>query len=391
MGKSVKNKQRVIEAAQQAARDAFAQNSRIAATPPPVRPLEEELADFHAHMIRPCSEFILKTRSSNRQKQLLELARFVFGRYRVPKVLDQVWGQYMLPELPTGQPTPYNRRAEAARLMRNPNLARIDFRHWYVCVATGGSLYKEHTKTFLTKKETHLFLTSPHGLDLGQTLVAAVAQAAGAAPGMALRLARSKLAIQDLTSSFWLDAIRYFSRPDCTPSTHQEVSDLVDFIQAKHQEDRNFRLIGTGQSLQALLRRKEEWHRALARAKILGDGRWEGAPLPNHQEILKDQLGNEVVWDFYQITSAKELAAEGTAMRHCVLSYRQSCVSGKCSIWSLGVIDKYGTRHRKITIELLDSGVIVQKRGLANRLPRSDENNAIARWAQKMGLGDRTW
>ena len=257
-----------------------------------------------------------------------------------------------------------------------------------MCVATGGSLYKEFTKFFLTKKETHLFLNCNQELDLCQTLVYAVAVAAGAPLGTASRLARSKLALEDLTCDFWLDAIRFFARPDHCPASSSEVSDLVDFVRAQRAENRNFRLVGSGYSLHALQRRKEEWHRALARAKVLGNCQRDGAPLPDHQEHTKDIHGNEVVWDFKQILNSKDLGAEGTAMRHCVLSYRNDCVSGRCSIWSLALLDRYGERQRKITIELTNAGHIVQKRGLANRLPRSEENHVIALWARAMGLVD---
>ena len=76
-------------------------------------------------------------------------------------------------------------------------------------------------------------------------------------------------------------------------------------------------------------------------------------------------------------------------MRHCVYGYKASCVAGRCSIWSLVRTDAYGSRSRRLTIELASGGAIVQKRGLANRLPRPDEDAVVARWALQFNLDDR--
>lgn len=398
MGKASKIKQREAEAKEAEFRQHFAQLSRKAAARPEPRPLVEEFAAYQAHFIRPPEAFVLRTRSSHRDKQVLEMARHLFGRYRVPRVLEKAWGAY-LPDMSPAGALPRRRldgherpahQQGPAPVRGNPNFRSIDFRAWFVCVATGGSLYKEHTKGLLTKKETHLFLEAPDSLDPCQSIIHAVARAAGANPGDASRLARSRLA-EKTFNAFWFDAVRFFCLPGHMPASVSLVNDLIDYISHRHVEDNSWRLLGSSCSLEALVRRMEQWHRALARAKDLMGLSWPGVDLPDHvveQTDPKDH-NRKIIWTFHQITTGKELAAEGSAMRHCVFSYKASCIDGRCSIWSLTRTEPFQTPVRKLTIEVDRFGTIVQKRGLANRLPRPEEDHIVKQWASAMGLDNR--
>jgi hypothetical protein len=402
MGKSSKTKQRVTEAKEAEFQNRFAQ-ARQAPRTVASRPLIDEFGGYLEQAVRSPETFTSRTRSSDRGKQAIEMARHLFGRFRVPRVLEQAWGAYILDEphasgILNRRPAGVPQAPAAGRVPRvaghaaapgsNLNLAHVDFRAWFVAVATGRSLYKEHTKGFLTKKETASFLGAPSVLDICQAIVYAVARGAGALDGPAQRLARSKLAAQAFHDPFWFDAIRFFCLPDHMPVSITQANDLVDFVVSRHQEDRHFRLLGSSQSLAAILRRMEQWHRALARAQDLSGIQWDGVDLPDYTVEHKDpdHKNRTIEWTFHQITTGKELAAEGTAQRHCVFGYKASCVSGRCSIWSLTRTDMVGTKVRHLTIELTSHGRIVQKRGLANRPPRSDEERAVADWAAKFNL-----
>lgn len=389
MGKSSKIKQRKAEADEAAFQQRFAMLSRSAAAAPQERPLIDEFAAYAPHFVRSPDEFELRTRSSSRAKQVLEMARHLFGRFRVPRVLEQAWGAY----LPDPATLPVRRPDDLPLRNRPPvggNLSTIDFRAWFVCIATGGSLYKSHTKGLLTKKETHAFLAAPPTLSLCQAIVYAVAKCAGACEGSAQRLARSKLS-EKRFDEFWFDAVRFFCLPDNLPESVAVVNDLTDYIAHRRREDAAFRLLGSSQSLAAVLRRMEQWHRALARAKDLSGVQWDGVDLPDHEITQKDpeNKNHVITWRFHQITTGKELAAEGTAQRHCVFGYKQSCIGGRCSIWSLTRTQQFGSPVRRLTIELTSSGEIVQKRGLANRLPRPEEEHIVEQWARAMGLTNR--
>ena len=83
-----------------------------------------------------------------------------------------------------------------------------------------------------------------------------------------------------------------------------------------------------------------------------------------------------------------QLFQEGLRMHHCVVTYKDDCVSGECSIWSLTSEYPIGRRNRGVTIELRNDGRIVQCRGFANRLPYANEVAICRRWAEDNGL---TW
>jgi hypothetical protein len=389
MGKSLKTKQRKAEAEESAFKQHFVQLSHAAAKVVPEQPLLDEFQAYSGQFVRPAEGFVLRTRSGHRDKQALEMARHLFGRFRVPRVLEQAWSAY-LPDAPE------DRRALAQRppgapeaVLRRPagNLSRHDFRAWFICVATGGSLYKQHAKNLLTKKETHIFLAAPPALDLCQAIIYAVALAAGISTGGALRLARSKLAQKDFTP-FWFDVVRFFCLPENLPASVAVVNDLTDYLDNRHREDAAFRLLGSSQTLPAILRRMEQWHRALARAKDLVGISWDGVDLPDHTIEQRDpeNKGLMLTWCFKQIVTGRELAAEGTAMRHCVFGYKSSCAAGDCSIWSLTQTSGLGVKTRRLTIEVSRYGEIRQKRGLANRQPRPEEEHAINQWASAVNL-----
>jgi hypothetical protein len=390
MGKSVKRKQQQLHDEQTAFQQRFAQLSRAAAHVEPPPPLINEFQAYSEHFVRPADTFVLRTRSAHRDKQALELARHLFGRFRVPRVLEQAWSSYLgAPTLVGAQPLQRRGRGREAGpgQAQNINLNNIDFRAWFVCVATGGSLYKTHTKDLLTKKETHTFLGAPAALTLCQAVIYAVAIGAGASVGNALRLARSKLAAEPF-GAFWFDCVRFFCLPDHLPDSVDQTNDLVDYLAARKREDRQFRLLGSSQTLAAVKRRMVEWHRSLARAKDLEGISWEGVAVADFRVEQKDPNHHDktIVWEIHQITTGKELAAEGTAMRHCVYGYKHSCVEGRCSIWSLTSADTFGHKVRKLTIEVNNYGHIVQMRGLANRTARPEERHIVNLWSRQAGL-----
>ncbi len=42
-------------------------------------------------------------------------------------------------------------------------------------------------------------------------------------------------------------------------------------------------------------------------------------------------------WTVQELKSSWELAAEGTALNHCVVSYSDQCADGHTAVWSIGV------------------------------------------------------
>lgn len=330
----------------------------------PDEPLIKDIESFRCHFIRSEDKFLLKTKSKIREKQLKELVRYVFHKYTVPEFMFDIW------------------------VSKNTNNIRrqFDFKQWYICVAKGGSLYKEFAKDLLTKKETHLFLNCSHTVSIEEAVVYSIAKAEGVSDGIALRIAKTKINDKEITD-YWKDNIRWFAKN--TPESIKVVNDLVDYLVAKKLESPNFTLMGAGFTLVSLLKKMHDWHYDLRRLKAIGEANWEGHPINDSKYTYIDQYNVEYAWNFYQIKSAKELQEEGNSQRHCVLSYKDSCIKGICSIWSLklGFLDDTKKQSkRKLTIEVRNDGRIVQIRGLANRSIKNDEKNIVDKWAKDNGL-----
>lgn len=361
MGHKTKQKMMEAEEKENAFKLSFNRVSKIAKekASKPADPLILQFVKHSAYFFRNPKDFVLKTKSSNRDKHLLLFARFVFGKYTVPKILDQVWEE------------------------KSTIGTKFDYKQWYICVATGGSLYKEHLKDVMTKKEVHNFLQCKYPLKPDEAIVYAVARTHGATEGIANRIAKSRISGRPFTA-FWRECIRFFSTEGNVPESVEQINDLTDYLSNKHAEDRKFSIIGFGYTLKSIIKKMEDWHYALRRVKAMGNHQWEGHPHPDQSFNYKDDQGQPIVWLFKQLKTSKDLAAEGTAMHHCVFSYRDRCISGSCSIWSVKTINYMGVEKRRVTVEMTKSGAIVQTRGFANRTAKNDEKSAINHWLRTL-------
>jgi hypothetical protein len=352
-------------------------------------------------ILRPYAEFWVndpnkyqfKTKSSNPRKQLLELVKFTFATYRVPAQLAKIW-EDRIPEPPqtnyAGWQARRRQHAQPAGMnhMSRRRIVADDLAHWYICVAQGGSLYKQYAKKYLTKKEVHTLLTCPHDLSINQIMVYAMAMTFAENEGVALRLARSKL--NETAIGEFLKTVIYFFAKN-PPKSIEETNDLLDFILTRHREFANIQghaaFTMSGQTLHGLRRKCQDWHYELRRIKDMGTYEWEGAPIPDEVIEMKNGEGNTVKWHFTQIKTSKALAAEGTAMRHCVYSYRDRCVRHEVYIFSLSSQSVYGAMiTKKVTLELRNDGSIVQARGVANRIMKAEERHIVKTWASRNGL-----
>lgn len=335
--------------------------------------LKEIIEEYKSSFIKDIDNFKFKTKSKDEEKQLLELVRYAFNKFTVPSFMYRAW------ELS------YSINKENIKILKE----KTNYKDWYVCIATGGSLYKSYFKNFFTKKETHIFLTCKYDLSINQALVYSVAKAEYNNEGIALRIARSKLSRKVITNKFWKNSIRFFAKN--TPKSINEIDDLVDFLSAKYRENRKYSILGQGYTLNSLNKKMNDWHYDLRRLKNIGNASWKGAELDDSEYIKKDEYGNEIIWKFTQIKTAKELQLEGNKQRHCVFSYKDSCIKGYCSIWSLSTIDHLGITSKKLTIELSSGLSISQARGVANRSPKPQEQAILEKWAFDNGLSYRSY
>ena len=153
-----------------------------------------------------------------------------------------------------------------------------------------------------------------------------------------------------------------------------------------------------GRTVEALLKRMEEWHEALARLDRKGRHTWNPSGIPPLERIEKDPLSSGTChWRVVEITDCMALAEEGRAMRHCVRSYQSACLKGETSIWSLRhAFSDNPTVRRLLTIEVNNHRrAIVQVRGTCNQplsAMRGHRRMMLARevlrdWARQRNLG----
>ena len=163
--------------------------------------------------------------------------------------------------------------------------------------------------------------------------------------------------------------------------TIEKINDLVDFINAEKTANANFNIFGNGWTLSSLTKRMHDWHYQLSRAKKMGSFSWNGHDFKDFEFIRNEGELNCEHWTLTQIKTSKELLEEGSKQHHCVYGYKDLCLNGSTSIWSLKVNGK-----RKVTIEVRSNRSIVQARGFANRKTTGEEDNLINQWARTNDL-----
>jgi hypothetical protein len=323
-------------------------------------PIYKILLDYEKKFINNPSNYQLKTKSKNEDKQLLEYVKFVFGKYPVCNPLLNNWIQ-----------------------QKNINdKYQQMFKDWYICVATGGSLYKDHCKDVLTKKEVHYLLNCSYDFSSKKAVVYSIAKANKSTEGNSLKISQSKIVDKPFFNPFWKSVICFFAINET--NNLAQLNDILDYVEHKHNENTTFSM--AGQTVKNLLEKMHDWHRSLQRIKDIGNHSWNGCHIPDKTYTHTDSLGDDFTWHFHQIKNSKELAAEGNKMRHCVFSYRDKCINNSISIWSLSKTENYNLNSPKITIELRNDGTIIQARGLANRAPRNEERHIIKKWSTENGL-----
>jgi len=353
------------------------------------------ILDYGDRRIREISTFNRSLRTKDRGKITLAVATHLFGKYKVPSYLQECW--YLEQEIVsnTNLRQHWWERRQARQDIVRVSAEEIRLRRqWFITAASGGSLYKEHTKGILSKQETHTFLNCPVDADFREAIIFAIATNHTQDLGIRTRVMKSKLrdfpGITWLERNIWREVIQFFCSNEIPL---QEMNDLIDYfihcdnrarIQQTHYSLR-------GRNLQSLRRQMQDWHYELARVKRMGDARWEGIPIADDEFELDGMPGNK--WSFTQIKTSKDLAAEGTAMHHCVYSYQEKCVSGKSSIWSVKRHQpkKSIAFERALTLEINENGEVIQIRGFANRQARPEEMHAVNHWMRKNYLTARRY
>jgi hypothetical protein len=338
------------------------------------RALDEARAGLAGYAIRDGALWRPKLKTRDPARLRLAAARHLYARYPVGGHLEAIWMS--------------DEGVDAAEQRLR--------RRWYATAARGDSLYKAGASEWLSRKEVHVFLNAPDGLDFEQAFWFAIARGM-AGEAAAFRVARSKIALTPRSQiGFWRDIARLFATQ---AARTDEIDDLADYLAAKIRADAAYSL--KGRTLASLRRASDEWHRdvaAVARIEAMQRrqtafasqapaGRWAGASLPDWswKPPGEEAKARREEYAMVQLTTASDLVAESRAMHHCVWTYAEKCMGGSASIWSLRL--KSGKSvSRLLTVELDRRHRAVQVRGFRNRIATADENRVLDRWARAVGV-----
>jgi hypothetical protein len=171
---------------------------------------------------------------------------------------------------------------------------------------------------------------------------------------------------------FWINVFDLLFKKG---TTRFELVNLTDYIRFVYF-DLNQKIDLKNISLNSLRMRSLEWHTNLSFVKR-GNKKLTSLKI----KIFKYTDPNtDLKYCIRQLGTTAELYAEGKWMNHCVYTYTDYCIAGTTFIFSFRQIDDK-TELPIITIEVNKSRIIIQRKGMYNRVPTTFEDEVIAMWA----------
>ncbi len=304
--------------------------------------------------------------SHNPHRQFRELARHLLCRYETPPFLLSAFFQAQSP---------------MARLQQS----------WLVHAGNGVSLRGLTLPMTLTKRMAYLALTkTPEGLSVEEGWRWVQVLGRGGSEKLARAVVATRLGQRFEDEPFWETVIQFFVNNPMLD--HNQVGPLVDYLQferssPRRADDRDRLPPGftmQGRTPAALLARMEAWHERLATQSRVSREQWEPCGLTGYQSEERDpQSGHSRFWSIEELTTAKLLIAEGSAMCHCVGTYAGACSRAEVSIWSLRVrMAPGGEPERVMTLAINRNRTINEARGKRNALPSAVITNGAALMAK---------
>ena len=289
----------------------------------------------------------------NTYRQFSSLVRHLFAKYEVPAFMDAVWF--------AGGGREADRR-----------------RDWFLHLGLGNNIRTADLPLPYTKKMAHHFMRAPSHLSVEAALRWGQVLGLGGSERTANAVLTTSLVRDFRHDEFWTGVLRWFIAHPMLDPVH--FGPIVDFV--RHRKFGTENVLsedGTvdrrpldptftmkGRTPQALLRRVDEWHRELGKDSRVPDVTWEPSGIGWLIQRERDPDTDAVrLWTIRELTSQRELAAEGRHLRHCVATYGESCRQRCCSIWSLGV--HLGERRKRMVTIEVRKRAIVQVRGKSNR------------------------
>lgn len=281
----------------------------------------------------------------------------------------------------------------------------LEQQEWFFHLAGGGSVRALDTPIELTRRMAHLFMTVPtHNRHRTmRNMRWAQVIGIGGDTVMAKTILSTRLGRRFEDDAFWQTVVLFLVNNAMMEP--ERVGLLVDYIHnMKYAPRRVVREEGgveegpppqpnftmKGRRAGKLLRQVEAWHGHLAREKDVVFQSWSPCGLrPYELNETHDSIG-PVRWIVQELMSSWELAAEGRALHHCVVSYSDQCADGKNSVWAISA-HKEGAEEREgvMTVAVdVRSRAVTQARGRYNALPHQRPKSAQAKQEERTGYFD---
>jgi hypothetical protein len=341
------------------------------------------LARHHRRWLRPVESWIPE-QGARREMQFAALARHLLARYEVPVFMDQAWFEDA------------DRLGGQAQMSDSSN--RVQEQEWFIHIGTGGNIRAMDTPIRLTRRMAHLYLEAPTRNTIRRNLRWAQVIGMGGDERLASAVLRTRLGRHFENDDFWSSVVLFLVNN--TMMDPSWVGPVVDYVY--HMKYAPHRVVQEGggveeapppqpgfamkgRSATKLLGQVEAWHGHLSREQYVAFQSWQPCGVrPFEQEDETEELG-PVRWTVQELLSSWELAAEGRAMNHCVVSYSDQCADGNASVWSI-CVQKRGAQEREnvLTVALdVEERTVTQARGRYNALPNQRPKSAkIRREAQ---------
>ena len=310
--------------------------------------------------------------------QFSALARHLFAKYDVPTFLDEAWFAEHSDEI----------------------VRRQD---WFIHIGSGGSVRDLDTPIYLTRRMAHEFLLRNNRESIEHNLRWVQVLGMEGDQTIARAVQSTRLGRHLDHDEFWRTVVLFLAdNPMIEPSL---VGPVVDYIHHMRFAPRRIVKEGggveeapppqphftmKGRSATKLLRQVEAWHGHLARVTDVVFQSWQPCGLrPLEVEEETPEL-DACRWTVQELLSSWELAAEGSVMGHCVVSYSDQCADGETSIWSIGV-QRLGddVREGVLTVAVNPNRrLVTQARGRHNMLPHVSPRSAQAQKAAQAGYAE---
>jgi hypothetical protein len=347
------------------------------------------LVRHHRRWLRPVESWTPQHR--RRDGQFASLARHLLAHYDVPVFMDSVWF--------VGRRERGLQRQEWY-LSQGIDERGLQLQEWFIHVGMGGNIRDMDTPIRLTRRMAHVFLAAPARDTVERNLRWAQVIGLGGDERLAQAILRTRLGRRFENDDFWSSVVLFLvNNAMMDPSW---VGPVVDYVHHMKYAPRRVvqegggveealppqpEFIMKGRSATKLLGQVEAWHGQLSREQYVDFQSWQPCGVrPFEVEDETEELG-QLRWTVQELLSSWELAAEGRAMSHCVVSYSNQCAEGNIAVWSI-CAQRPGAAEREnvLTVALdLEERTVTQARGRYNALPNQRPNTAKTRREAQTG------